>query len=383
MELHQGISAFTSSKMRFWSFISMVLLVFVHGYNLNDRYLQPWSTVSEPLGFNTFTQYFLANALFRFRIPLLFIISGYLFALGEEKETHKQRVKKRVKTLLLPYFLWSGIGLAITFLLEVFPVSKAWVKASELNRISDTVFLLHEYDWKTLLGRWLIIPIPFQLWFIRVLFIYNLAYLIIKKWVLHPVYSKWFFGVVLFLWLHTAGFVFFEAEGLLFFGLGILLQKKQINIEKWANVKLPTINTIGLTFIGLSLLKTVLAFSIYRININEIVAFYTLSILHKLIVLLGLIYAWFGLNKCVAWFMNKSYLKWLTSFSFIIYALHVPIITYLITPFTQLFAFSKQARFISFLFLPTLIIIASILIGLILKILFPKVYFLLTGNRGK
>ncbi|MFY8005186.1 MAG: acyltransferase family protein, partial [Chitinophagaceae bacterium] len=105
MELQKGISAFTSSKMRFWSFISMVLLVFVHGYNLNDRYLQPWSTVNEPIGFNSFIQYFLANALFRFRIPLLFIISGYLFALGEGKETHKQRVKKRLKTLLLPYFL--------------------------------------------------------------------------------------------------------------------------------------------------------------------------------------------------------------------------------------------------------------------------------------
>lgn len=35
------VSTFNSKKFRFWAFISMVLLVFVHGYNLNQGYLQP------------------------------------------------------------------------------------------------------------------------------------------------------------------------------------------------------------------------------------------------------------------------------------------------------------------------------------------------------
>jgi hypothetical protein len=41
----------------------MVLLVFVHGYNLDNRYLQPWTGVDEPVTFNTFMQYLLANGI--------------------------------------------------------------------------------------------------------------------------------------------------------------------------------------------------------------------------------------------------------------------------------------------------------------------------------
>ena len=68
------LSHFNSQKFRFWSFVSMVLLVFVHGYNLKESYMQPWTMPGEPLSFTTFTEYWLANGLFSFRIPMLFII---------------------------------------------------------------------------------------------------------------------------------------------------------------------------------------------------------------------------------------------------------------------------------------------------------------------
>ena len=94
----------------------MVLLVYVHGYNLNQGYLQPWTMPGEPLTFTSFTEYFLANGIFRFRIPMLFIISGYLFAMGDDKP-YKQRSRKRVKTLLYPYLTWSAVGLLLTYVL--------------------------------------------------------------------------------------------------------------------------------------------------------------------------------------------------------------------------------------------------------------------------
>ena len=71
-----SVGDLSSKKFKFFSFLSMVLLVYVHGYNLQNSYLQPFSTVHEPLTVTTFTEYFLANGLFRFRIPMLFIISG-------------------------------------------------------------------------------------------------------------------------------------------------------------------------------------------------------------------------------------------------------------------------------------------------------------------
>ncbi|GAA4003268.1 hypothetical protein GCM10022408_13510 [Hymenobacter fastidiosus] len=43
------LPAFLSQKLRFWSLVAVVLLVYVHAYNLHPRYLQPWTPVDEPL----------------------------------------------------------------------------------------------------------------------------------------------------------------------------------------------------------------------------------------------------------------------------------------------------------------------------------------------
>ena len=90
----------------------MVLLVYVHAFNLHPRYLQPWTQVEEPLTAGAWLQYFLANGLLRFRIPILFAISGYLFARRDGPEPHGRRVRRRLRTLGLPYLLWSGLWLA-------------------------------------------------------------------------------------------------------------------------------------------------------------------------------------------------------------------------------------------------------------------------------
>src|SRR5512135_3659826 len=113
------LSPFTSSKFRFWSFIAMALLVYVHGYNLGIRYLQPWTITGEPLTFTGFFEYFLANGILRFRIPMLFIISGYLFALHDYRP-YKQRTGKRFRTLFVPYQIWSGLALIFCYGLEMF-----------------------------------------------------------------------------------------------------------------------------------------------------------------------------------------------------------------------------------------------------------------------
>ena len=109
------LSGFVSSKFRFWSFISMVLLVFVHGYNLDIRYMQPWTQPGQPMTLTAFTEYFLANGIFRFRIPMLFIISGFLFALHDQKP-YKERTRKRPCTFFVPYLLWTTIRILFTFL---------------------------------------------------------------------------------------------------------------------------------------------------------------------------------------------------------------------------------------------------------------------------
>jgi hypothetical protein len=128
------------------------------------------------------------------------------------------------------------------------------------------------------------------------------------------------------------------------------------------------------------MIKTVLAFkgvdwlgsSVYPI----------ITLLHKLTVVSGLVACWFGFDKWVAWSMKHNWFVWLTSFSFIIYAIHAPLVAILIDGMFQWLNFVEGYRLIAFALLPTLIVIGSIAFGGVLRTLTPKLYSLLTGGRG-
>lgn len=375
--LPRTVSDFNSRKFRFWSFVSMFLLVFVHGYNLHIRYMQPWTLPGEPLTFTTFTEYFLANGIFRFRIPMLFIISGFLFALHDDRP-YGQRTKKRLRTLLLPYLIWSAVGFGMTYLFELFPYTRHLVETSNIVRIDDQRALLHDYRWYESLVRWILIPVPYQLWFIRVLLIYNIAYPAIRWCVTHRI-AKWvFFGIAFLMWLGTMGFVLIEGEGLLFFSLGVWMQKTSFNIDLPSRGLKPL--WWGTAFIVLAAVKTVLAFIGQPVLGNWIIP--VLIILHKLVVLSGLIAAWYGCNTLVDWCMKRKWFVWLSAFSFMIYAMHAPVVAYAIEALFGVVTRVPYYRMLSFIFLPLALITLIVATGALLRKIWPGLYGILTGGRG-
>ena len=371
------LSAFNSSKFKFWSFISMVLLVFVHAYNLDIRYMQPWTIPGEPLRITSFTEYFLANGIFRFRIPMLFIISGFLYALHDQKP-NRQRMGKRVRTLLLPYLIWSAFGILLTLAIESFPAGRSLVSNSHIVQIDNTRMLMHDYHWYEILVRWLFLPVAYQLWFIRVLLIYNLAYPALRWCVLHPV-GRWiFFAIAFLMWLGTMGFVLFEGEGLLFFSLGIWIQKTDFDITAPSRWLRPAWWAIA--FVTITALKTLLAFKGAPLLGNALSP--VMIIMHKLVVVSGLIACWFGLNGLVAWAMRRQWFVWLSAFSFIIYAFHAPLVAYLIDPAMAMLKPLPGTQILDFVLLPISIILTAIALGAILRKALPKIYAVLTGGRG-
>jgi len=344
---------------------------------MQERYLQPWTIPAEPFSLTGFAEYFLSNGIFRFRIPMLFIISGYLFAMHDER-SYKSRTGKRFRTLIVPYLIWSALGLALTYGLELFTWGRGMVEGSHVVQISQTRILLHDYKWYELLGRWLLIPVPYQLWFIRVLFIYNLAYPAIRWCVLNRT-GRWiFFGFALLLWLSTMGFIILEGEGLLFFSLGVWMQKYSFNIEQPSRWLKPSI--WGILFISTAIIKTFLALTAASFLGQAI--FPIITILHKVMILSGLIACWFGLDPLVRWCMNRRWFVWLSAFAFIIYALHAPLVAYCINPMLSIISPLPAYRLLSYVLLPFVIIAFCILTGLLLRSIVPKVYSVLTGGRG-
>ena len=372
-----NLSSFISSKFKFWSFISMVLLVFVHGYNIQDRYMQPWTIPSDPFSISGFIEYFLANGIFRFRIPMLFIISGYLFSIHDYRP-YKTRAWKRFRSLFIPYLIWSAFGIIYTYSVEIIPWGSALVSASHVVQIDNTRLLLHDYKWYELLFRWLLLPVPYQLWFIRVLFIYNLAYPAIRWCIMNRIARWFFFTFAILLWLATINVGLIEGEGLLFFSLGIWMQKNSFNIESPSSLTKPAF--WGFLFVFFALIKTYLAWKGLAFMGNAL--FPVLTLMHKVVVISGLIACWYGLDPLVKWCMNHLWFTWMSGFAFIIYALHAPLVAYLITPCLSLFKTMPGGHLIAFILLPLSIICFCIITGFLLRLLVPKIYSTLTGGRG-
>jgi len=367
------MNRFLSQKFRFYTFISISLLLYVHGYNLQDSYLTPFSTVGEPLTCTTFIEYFFANGALRFRIPMLFIISGYIFAL-QDRKPYQERIKKRFLTLMVPFFIWSAVGLAITYLWQQFPVTAKAVHLAMVDQLGDNR-PYKEIGWAGILYRWAVRPVAFHLWFIRSLFIYNVLYPIIK-WCVVKYPAIWL--ALIFLFWHTIyNFWFIEGQGLFFFSFGILLFKRNYPIHKkpvWFSHYLS-----WLFYIGISIIKTFMAFELDPANVATPFILYAL---YDISIGAGIIAIWFGADFIVKWCMNKKWFEWAAAFSFIIFALHVPLIHYA----TQL-AFIywhdfQYYRLLTYVVVPVVIFFFCIGTGAWLRSTFPKVYRVATGGRG-
>jgi membrane-bound acyltransferase YfiQ involved in biofilm formation len=126
-----------------------------------------------------------------------------------------------------------------------------------------------------------------------------------------------------------------------------------------------------------SVAKTVLAFQVPFNGIEPL-----LAIMHKLVVLSGLIGAWFGCNALVRYCMNKNWFVWLSAFSFMIYVLHAPIVVFatkaLFIQISDWFGY----RMLTFILLPFCLITFSVITGALLRRFLPGVYSFVTGGRG-
>ncbi len=363
-----------SQKFRFYSFLSMFLLVYVHGYNLQDTYLQPWSVVQEPMTLTTFFEFFTANGLFRFRIPMLFIISGYLYALHDDNP-YKERTLKRLRTLGIPYLFWSAVGILLTYALEYNDLFLNAIKASGLAYADNNIATVHQYTAEDWLVRWAIFPISFQLWFIRVLLFYNIAYPVLR-WLVTRYPIVWL-SVTGILWFINFNLVLVEGAGLFFFSWGIWIQKNNFDLEKTPKNLNPTFVLVA--FVVICFLKTYLAF-LHTEN-SPIPLPLVVGILHRIAEVAGMIGLWYSGNKIIAWLSAQSFFRFLMSYSFMIYVTHVPILYYIMQIANQYLIDYQYHRLLTYIFVPLLLSLYAVLVGSFLKKVAPTPYQWFTGGR--
>jgi len=174
------ISSYNSQKIKVLSFVAIMMVLYIHAVFSEAKGLPIASYVQGVLSFSGLS--FVAN-------PLFYCISGFLFFVGVTKVSDcYPKIKKRARTLLVPYIIWNIIFVLWYLVLGIIPGVSKFVNSDMTSGLFangplHTIYALF------------IAPAGFQLWYVRDLIIYVLLspffYICLKKF-------KWVLPVLLF-----------------------------------------------------------------------------------------------------------------------------------------------------------------------------------------
>lgn len=273
----------------------IVCVLFIHNilspYILADKYYENMS-----LSFLVNVESVIGNIIARVAVPAFFIISGYLFFdQTVDKRSYKIKMKKRIKTLLLPMVSWN---LLYSLLLLLALTLGVGIYAND-----------HEFSVLKYIGYLFINPVAYQFWFIRDLLIVMIFSPLIYQ-ILKSKNVKYYLMMFWCLWIFDSIILPDEvqAASLCFFSFGGYLRVYKVNVLNYISFSAPA-------FIYLVLI--VLDFSTKHEEYNFIIS--------KVTVVVGII-SFFCLMNI---FRKKSILKnnvVLANFSFFLYAAHEPIL---------------------------------------------------------
>jgi len=355
------MNKFLSVKLKVISFMLIVMIVFCHSQNIGKNLL-PGNTLLNH-GYSSFIQDFFSDGINSIAVPLFFAISGYLFFLKFEGTSAEflSKYKKRLNTLAIPYLFWSIAVLFLFFTLQL-------ISGSE-NLFGSK--LIRDFSINELLNKIFINPIPSQFWFVRdlmvLVFLSPIIYWLIRL-------SKFYIVLILlFSWFFDFDFKVLSSASVLFFNFGAFLSINKYNIHKndfSRNYWIYTSIWLILVFC-----RTVLLY----INFQDTLI---LSILLKSSILIGILAVW-SLYDFI--FKKKDLSKYkfysICSFSFFLYAFHIPTLNILKRVLFLLLGKDEFASLIIYITAPLLTISMGILIGYNIKRFTPKFYGIITGGR--
>lgn len=237
----------TSGTIDALRFPCAVLIVLIHVFQVRP------DIGTFPFSFFDSLQILISQGISRIAVPVFFIISGYLFFSKLDRwdwSVHLGKIKKRVRTLLIPYLLWISLAILVEVTLSLF---LHWFAGG-----ASPVEFLSDYGWgwmywncarhyvtfeHNILG-WAIpsaYPFDYPLWFIRDLIVLCLfapvIHFLVRKtrgWILLILYPLY----LLQIWIPLEGF---SAEGWFFFTLGSTLRiYGQDIVECFRRYRLPS-----------------------------------------------------------------------------------------------------------------------------------------------
>lgn len=338
-----NISTRLSNKIKILSFISIIAVVWMHSFYLEcERWI-----------FIHFVQKFVA--LFAdFAVPLFFIISGFLFFANCGKDCMVSfffsKIKKRVRTLVVPYVIWCTLFIAVIFIIDFF-----------VDYNTDYFAYCRQGKWMDFLWYVYFEPAAFHLWFVRDLFIIILCTPIIYLFIRYlPIYMQ----LIVLLLLGIFQFIPMLSWGLFWFTIGAMFSIHQRDIfyfvkPKWAILCLVVFCAIIACFV---------VFDISLASNHPYAA---------LVILLGVVGVWKG-SDCVYSFQSDSSIF---HYTFFVYCSHIPLLNMIKAIIYPRLWDSPVGCMSGFLLSPVVTVVICLLVGKLLQSITPSTYSILSGGR--
>ncbi len=348
------MSQFLSDKFRVLSFFSIILVLYIHS-GFHD-------TCSEISGmkFNLNLQYFISGMIGRCAVPLFYVISGYLFFFHADNiQAIGKKMRKRVKTLLIPYVFAALFFVLFIIVLEQLPLAKQYINnefSHELSLPFKKILISLFYDAGN--GS----PWAFHLWYLRDLMI--LVVISPVVFYLRKLLNKWFVLVCLLLLNLLFDFTLLYAA--FWFVSGSLFLKSMIMKNRITKVLIISVFIFVSTF---------------QLIYKEMEIWEQLQILR---VVLGVIAIWNIYNLIVPkdfLLSNHKWLKTATKYTFFIYLFHEPTLNIVRKLLVMPFGHSPFSFAFSYLLSPWIFALIFIIIGFWLEKFLPRFYSLIVGGR--
>lgn len=337
-----------SEKIKIMSFVNMILVVFIHAYNLEE---------ANVLNYNCFIQKFISNGVARTAVPYFFIFSGYLFFLNLQPTVSGflKKYKSRFFSLFIPFVLWTMISTIFVFILQNFPQFQSYFSGRLLKEytiidFAKLVFVNQVY--------------AYQLWFIRDLMVFIVAtpiiYFLLKKASLIALVSL---GVG---WIIGIQIPIISISALFFFFIGASIGIKQIDLSK---IKIS--------------IKYKIIFTIIWIILLILNTLYNNNFILDASIIFGVASSWYlydwVINKIK--YSTKKLLLNFSAYSFFLYLLHEPYLEMIKKLFLKFFGLSNISRLFVYFSSAIIIITICLLTGFLLNKYLSNIYGILVGGR--